>query len=94
MLDKVRIALAEMGYGDVPFDGPGTQLPHPRSRDPHFLAAWWVAVDLVGFPCACWACWEESHFLPRGDAADCLAGVCQHPEGPARPPRELLVAAR
>jgi hypothetical protein len=41
----------------------------------------------------CWSCFmEEYETAEFGAAEDCRAGRCRHPEGPARPPREMLLA--
>jgi hypothetical protein len=52
----------------------------------------YMASYLTGEQVACWACWHES--IQSDDHTigyACFSGDCRHPEGPALPPRELLV---
>ena len=43
-------------------------------------------------PICCWSCYmEEYETGATGAAEDCRQGHCRHPEGPKRPPREMLV---
>lgn len=91
VMERLRMALAELGYKDAPLysrgifrDGwPAIALPPSAVPD----AVWWTASSLVYDVIACWACWNAR----TGTA--CINGNCAHPDGPARPPRELLRAA-
>ena len=90
IIAKLRMALAEMGFGDVDLVEQGTRgngLPNVVTPDWNIPAAvWWQACYLAyegAMPC--WACWDS------GVGVECGKGNCAHPEGPSRPPRELLV---
>ncbi len=95
MVRRVKAALAEARYPDADvrectplLSGGWPNVMMILCEVPE--AAWWQAcwVAYEG-RVACWACW------PDNDANDdCLAGNCHHPEGPARPPRELLNGGR
>lgn len=96
---RVKTALAEMGYPDfdVYWDGRYCEIGTP------LVIGWWTnlpdvvvwmtaAVAFPEQPCPCWACFRTHD--PALAAACWRDDDCAHPEGPARPPRELLVAAR
>lgn len=98
LVPKVRAALSEMGGGDWPIElkdrgehGWRLVVCHPRSLQARAIT--WTAFRLDGEKRSCWSCcdvnsgsWEIAHA--------CRTGNCAHPEGPARPPRELLVPRR
>lgn len=100
VMERLRMALAEAGYPDVPLnhdgchdvDGwPRVTSPTSAVRNP---AVWWAANELVYPRRPCWACWIAASKWRRSEpAASCELGNCTHPNGPARPPRELLRAA-
>jgi hypothetical protein len=92
---RVKALLAEMGWGDVQVEAS----PRSNREDwqvgvtvdvPNAVA--WQAWRLAGVPMACWSC----HWMNGDYEANraCNDGNCAHPEGPATPPRELLVPRR
>lgn len=92
-IHRLRTGLAEMGYPDVVLvvedggSGPEVGIAAPFPPVAVCWMAWHVA-DREG--CPCWACWRTQ---ARDVMYECAVhGNCAHPEGPAKPPRELLVA--
>lgn len=91
---RVKVALAEMGWGHVAVewrekgDGGTPAIWGLGSSPPSALlwTVWHVAGEAVG----CWGCWSTGDPQVMDQCAD--HGNCAHPEGPAKPPRELLVA--
>ena len=97
VMERLRMALAEAGYPDAVLmhshDDP-LIITWLNNRTPAELAAHWQASLLVSGPRSCWSCWLASGaWETRTVAARCINGDCQSPEGPARPPRELLRAS-
>lgn len=100
--DRIRMALAEMGYTDAEvivrrattISGVnfGDQLawtnPPPVAGDGNARAkaAWWAASELVS-P-ASHPCWEHWDDGIAVDVQACMAGTCDRPD--RWPPRELL----
>lgn len=95
---RTRICLAEIGLETINIqvigvreDGLpviGTDAPIPPA------VGYQVALLLSAGATAicCWSCYmEEYESGVQGAAAECRAGHCRHPEGPALPPRELLI---
>ena len=94
MVRRAKAAYAEAGWPDVQVRAAGR---HPDgwplirayglgSQAPlavTWQAAWTAYEGRIAF----WSCWNDPSLTVRDD---CLAGRCHHPEGPARPPRELL----
>jgi hypothetical protein len=101
MVARVRVALAEMGYGhltimEVGPDPAGIpQIGWVGTRDELPPAIAWTAGWLAR-PMPCWSCWLYCRGSWKSNAlADaCQQGHCANPDGPARPPRELLVAKK
>lgn len=99
VVERMKMALSEAGYPDavVAHTGASRRTGYPVFHVPNVsLAVRWLAADIaaqsLGYPCgrpACWSCYVGS----RQDQRSCLTGNCAHPEGPARPPRELLRAS-
>lgn len=98
LVRRVSAALAEMGWGHVvevrpsPLGGvswePVRALPAAVAWQAGYVAAHGTGIDMP-----CFACYEASRCVSSGrPAITCALGMCAHPEGPARPPRELLVA--
>jgi len=89
VIDRMRAALAEMGYGDSVLEPDGSDdkdgWPMVMGSGSIPRAVWWTACFLVYPSMGCWACDEDYR------TQQCETGHCQHPEGPAKPPRELLV---
>lgn len=81
----VDINLEDLGNGRMP---TFTWSMHNGENEQPLRAAMWVAMSLLrqklGLPLACWICCYTD------EALDCYEGRCTHPEGPTRPPRELL----
>ena len=92
--DKVMMALSEAGYPDAPIRPFGTAgLEVDADILDHVPPAviWIVHKLAVPAKQPCWACWSEAGFSHDFEPAwSCEQGKCAHPEGPARPPRELL----
>lgn len=65
---------------------PGYKRPGP--------AVVWMAFHVCKIELPCWACFIDSRTSPTHGVIGrrCIDGECSHPEGPARPPRELLCA--
>lgn len=91
MIKRIRTVFAELGWKDVElisadypsYDGwPVIGVPYSVP-----LAITWMAGDILYPQISCWSCW-----LDPLEGPECLEGRCAHPEGPARPPRELLKA--
>lgn len=56
------------------------------------LALIWQAVHLAGRPpYPCYACQLNEATRSRKNIIECNAGRCPNPDGPSRPPRDLLV---
>lgn len=105
--ERVNAAMAEAGYSCftmLSLDGKLYTSPHwvnvPR-------AVIWQALYLAkqGDPHPCWSCWSVAEATdPLGPdhakgrwASDCVSGRnsgCHFPEGPGKPPRELLQQAQ
>jgi hypothetical protein len=104
---RFNMAMAEAGYPrtrmHVSFD---ERHMYSDDGFPGFAppAVVWQAfkVAKMGDPHPCWSCWEATNRAdPLGDnhdggnwASDCVTGKrggCHFPNGPATPPRELLV---
>jgi hypothetical protein len=89
VIRKLRGALAEEGFADVPMCEDGTRLPtgQPRIRTVRRVnpEAWWIACSLVyGGHNACWHC----YITPGIDGRDCARGNCHAgPNDPKFPPR-------
>lgn len=92
---RVAMALAEGGYPDALLELVNGAFQWTNSpRTPHAFAAFWQATSLATTdPIPCWACWNASGRRVSAQAQDCAKGNCAHPEGPTRPPRELLRSA-
>ncbi|HVX20919.1 MAG TPA: hypothetical protein VHB02_06210 [Acidimicrobiales bacterium] len=94
---RVKTALAEMGFGHLEVQ------PHALKLGVVVIVGgdeipdavqWTVASVVFGDEIPCWSCWlEGDRVYPSASATACVAGDCSHPEGPARPPRELLGGA-
>lgn len=89
VIARLRVALAELGYGDAFLASEETWGGWPDAVSdadevPNHI--WWTACSLVYPTQPCWAC----YLMHESDA--CIDGNCAHPDGPAKPPRELLVA--
>lgn len=55
----------------------------------------WMAFHVCRIELPCWACYEASSKGGRQAAINgrlCIDGECRNPQGPSRPPRELLCA--
>lgn len=91
VIARLRVALAELGY-------EGMEIWHEGLREDGWPiltteggvippAIMWTAGELAfAGHIECWSCWSAH----TGRA--CSLGDCSHPDGPAKPPRELLVA--
>lgn len=102
LMERLRMAVAEAGHSDWRVEFHGEYAPDGW---PHFhffglaksglheRAVLWHATEAVGIPTACWSCTQTSFRDFFDDEDACLAGNCPNPDGPARPPRELLRAA-
>ena len=98
LCDRIKMALAEVGYPDAVLiieNGMPVWDSYNNSRAAD--AAWWMACELAGpsLPIghACWPCWSSDTF-DIGIGQRCADGECSHPEGPRFPPRELLRVTR
>lgn len=95
VIERLRIALAELGWdgltlnpaGQSPGGWPHVKVTWHRGEEFPHLAIIWTAGNIVLPKIACWACWSSDDV---SIAWRCFDGHCQHPEGPARPPRKLL----
>lgn len=91
-LRRMHAALAEMGYDHVDLRYEGLDqfgqpdLSSPAGAVPDAIR--WTAARTIGLKMPCWSCYMNPPLT-----LDCGLGDCGSPEGPARPPRELLVAA-
>lgn len=89
-IQAVKAALTEAGYPHVNvwWDNGYGSLALSATEIP--LAIQWMAFAVVT-KLACWSCFLESSVLDNFTIGrDCLAGNCHNPDGPHRPPRELL----
>lgn len=88
---RVKMALAEMGYGDASVWVMGKAANGTPTLAitgvPDAVA--WQAGHIVN-PGMCWSCWSRNSGSTAVGRA-CLMGDCAN-LGPARPPRELLMA--
>ena len=96
MVRRVKAAYAEAGWPEVEVHAGGTSTDGwPRIRisitgpEPPDAVTWQVGWVVSDGKTECWSCWCDPKWGTV--AADCRAGRCHHPEGPARPPREELV---
>lgn len=97
---RTRICLFEVGYHDIDIEVFG-KLPDGSpllgtTTPVEPAIGYQVGVLLClreGRPICCWSCWLDSGNGAAGGAAAqlCRDGDCQHPQGPAKPPRELLL---
>ena len=98
---RTRICLAEIGPRAHQHQGAGrcarTGSPSSALMRPippavgYQVARLIIAKDEEERPICCWSCYlEELETGVQGAAAECRAGQCRHPEGPALPPQELL----
>ena len=91
LIRKLRIALAETGYGDAPLVENQPPMPNgqPTVRNAGPLIPseiWWRAWSLVG-PQACWTCHQIG---TDAQAFACEAGDCQAgPDTPKVPPKRV-----
>jgi hypothetical protein len=94
----VNAAFAEMGYAEC-------VRPTPEGRRPAALftslalippnAVVWQASKVCAPELTpCWSCWLADGYVNAARSAACMAGECTTPDGPKKPPREALVAAR
>jgi hypothetical protein len=101
---KTRVALAEMGYTkaaetvavkDDGLDGFDVFITFYQPSEKVPLAVCWQIGFLAGIPnYPCWSCFINgggSYLSIDFRSTDCSQGKCRYPDGPARPPRELLV---
>lgn len=106
MIRRFDAACTEAGWPNVRFTVAGTmhsgwpKVVVGRNHTGDVPAAvYWMACDIAymddGDPYACWPCWQASTDAEYDDdsAWRCAEGDCAHPEGPSRPPRELLRAS-
>jgi hypothetical protein len=96
-LKVFKAALCEAGYPHVPVYRSDKPKRRPYASCDRTLippAVFWTAQNIALGPLAqraCWSCWFYGHETGDWTQRDhCRAGECAHPEGPARPPRELL----
>jgi hypothetical protein len=98
---RVRIALAEMGWTelqvlpmpDVTFSCCGRvgSVGIVGDWPPEAAPAVWMATYLSGRGhLSCWSCWIERCATGSRIPTGCVHGGCRHPDGPKRPPAELL----
>ena len=93
IVERLTMALAELGWGGFPIRIVGTTLegwPEGAVNSSVPEAVWWQAVDLVYPPGPCWSCTAWNSGSVEMSIA-CSEGNCSHPDGPHKPPRELLV---
>lgn len=95
---RTRICLAEIGLEKIDIRQIGTRedgIPIIATSDPIPPAIGFQVAHLLcereGLPCCCWSCYLDAQLGTVGAPGDCREGRCRHPEGPARPPRELLI---
>ena len=95
VIEKMQAAMAEVGVDEPLRAGPFGGVVFRPGTSPRVQAAIWQAGSLVkpgGVPC--WACWQKAELWSASQVAlDCVDGRCQSPEGPSRPPRELLLGS-
>lgn len=98
LIDRMNMALTDTGYpkikewrqsGETDFGWPVVVIIDSYT-DGHLmatpLAVWWHVGNIAyEGRVACWSCWHEEDKAP-----DCASGRCGSPDGPARPPKELL----
>lgn len=89
VLRRLDMALAEAGYPSVVLTWWDTREDGwPQISSSIFAtpdAIWWQACDIAyegRIPC--WSCYNTPTYK------ECRSGNCAHPEGPSRPPKELL----
>lgn len=103
-VERFNAAMAEAGYPNRRLWCDGTGSIYPAGDAPAPPAVVWQALWLAngGDPHPCWSCWDVANradplgpdWEKRRWASDCVTGRrggCHFPNGPARPPRELLV---
>jgi hypothetical protein len=105
-VDRLNKALAEAGFKNPYWVEEGCICSH---RDFHEAVApavvWqaWRVAKGVEEPGPCWSCWYASLQAQESDdideignmAFDCVTGrKCHFPDGPAFPPREMLIRGR
>lgn len=87
---RLRVALVEMGWSESDvfvWEGRPAFMPSVPNA-----ICWQAAfVARTGHPLACFACFDADPYR-QSFAERCAYGDCSHPDGPARPPRELLVS--
>lgn len=99
-VERFNVAIAEAGYPECQMWTVDGRMYASRVM-PAPPAVIWQASYLAkaGEPHPCWSCWDASNRAdPLGPdwerrrwASDCVTGRgCHFPDGPARPPRELL----
>lgn len=94
---RIRACLAEAGYpdADVHWASDGVSVGLSGSHGVPDAVCWMAFQTAFHGRCPCplptctgrlpcWACWEASV------GEECADGNCHHPEGPSRPPVELL----
>jgi len=95
-LEHVRMCLTEVGYDPslvflypiIAMERTSRRLlPTVRTDCDISLAVWWMAYDTCGIEIACWSCWSCGEL---DQAYECRTGRCKYPNGPRKPPRELL----
>lgn len=93
-IHRVKTALAEMGCWDAEVgwraEGAGGHVVIRGDGFPPPSALLWTVWHVAGEAVGCWGCWSTGDPQVMDQCAD--HGNCAHPEGPAKPPRELLVA--
>lgn len=95
--EKMEMALAELGWSvslHVNETGGITFTKEVPQTD-EWLAAFYMAGRVVNpADMPCWSCWDKGGKISsNGAAATCRRGMCLSPDGPALPPRELLIGA-
>lgn len=95
-VERVRMCLAEAGwpnenvtYAGEHYTGFPRIVVDDGGETP--LPVLWIIADALGMPNGCWACTAADIQWPRSTARACWEGRCSHPQGPARPPRHLLL---
>jgi hypothetical protein len=86
-----KMALAEAGYPEVEPYWEGTyirEIPVIGLPGAPLAVSWQIGTLVCPAEMACWTCYLSAD---TDSQALCSEGDCRHPEGPARPPRELLM---